>query len=449
MPYNNISYRQFSLTSLYQALGGMPEIDLFAFFQLQLTCCDEIFSSLIPDDCNVTWYEHPSLTTGHGSVPTRQVMSNYLANNERKIAEFLGYWPGPTLIENEVHTVTNWTRFIRTNYCRVIRAGKRKLTKVDTDINRIITQQKSQPGALINDEMHVLLGDVDTPFINDLDCNFWIYPNDHELQDNWAIRPFCATRVDSNTLAFDFPLWVAIDPAQYYGIWPDRHGRLKRLCVCDDIYTPDVSIYQESWDLPHGYVRLATEYCPVCGGNDSDNCEVCNLPELPICLQPRDWKRGIFQFRPISNTGTEGEPCWIVSESLESCCSATGNLKGISGQYLYQCYCNQPLDVEINYVSSCHGSWFDECVPNDTCPEIIKPLIDMTLADMLICECGCLNDTIKRLNQDIMLLGANQRTQTITRDMLTFGTRKGDLEAYEHLKNFVPRKFKRTSISYI
>lgn len=444
---NPLFQRTITITSLYTALAGLPEQELLSFYGLTWmpeTCCD-IPSDIPAQDCNVTWYEVQTLSGGIASNPTRVMWSNFLAKNERKIAEFLGYWPGPHWEQNEVHRVQNWTRFIKTRYCNVVRAGQRKLTKISEGLPQTVTRQTS-PFSPFNDLLIITIGDMANPLVIDPVCNFFIYPDGYELQDQWSIRPWEVLSYENGQLTLCAPLWVAVDPINYYKFG----GNLKKLCLCDDIYFDSFHVYQESWELPHGKVRLAKEYCPYCGGSGDPDCEVCNLPEIDICLRPRDWRAGVFEIIPIVNTGTEEEPCWEQFSELEDCCKQLlgDNLKPISAKYMFQCYCTMPLDVEIDYVSSCDGSWFDNCLLYETCPELLRPLVEMTLADMpKICNCGCLDEKKEALQQDLLVLSSGTRTQQITEGMLSFGTRRGDIEAYLYLKNFMPRKKK--AISYI
>jgi hypothetical protein len=206
-----------------------------------------------------------------------------------------------------------------------------------------------------------------------------------------------------------------------------------------------VEIYQISYEKPHGYARLAKDYCQSCCSSPDEECSACELPEVPICLEPVNWFDGIFHIKPIINTGTEEEPCWEQASCFQDCCMDLLRGHNVNYGWAYNCYCTTPLDIEIDYVSSCDGSWFEECIPDDSCDELLRPLTDLVLAELPSnCICGCLNERIDYLKQSVYRTSINERLQplpwSLAEKFLSHGLRQGDLEAFMYLSKYVQKR---------
>lgn len=464
--------RPYTVTSLYEAVM-YAGINPMSFFGLTVANCPNMES---PGGCNDMWVE--SSLQGEKAM-TRQAFAFALHMMEQRLADYMGYWPGPKYIENERHMLGNWNKTLKTNYRKVVRTGTRKVTQLArgnlltnpnitqtaTSIPKImeVKPQNYYGDLLRNNAIRYQFGTAAGPDLNIPDnCNLLLFPEnmelessgsglfgDPQLEQNWGyvMRPYLSIMRQpdppqpTKVLSIDVPLFAAIRPIRWFRSWPNKQGITKALDACDaNNWTDTVSLFKEEFVKPDGHATISQRYCQNCGGR---GCTNCDLPKLPICLIPIDSEMGRFRVQPLRETTVNGQKCWVVDD-LESCCKAAseGYDAGRSFDYrwTYQCFCSKPLEVCINYVSSCHDCFGPDCITQGACPSLLPALTKLTLSELpVLCKCECTHALIDRLRHPYTM-GGNDSMRTFDDRQFDLGMTVGAVEAWLAIRHMYREK---------
>lgn len=437
-------------TSLYEfaKFAGGGGLNLFSFFGLTVKLCPGL-QNAYSEGCNDMWLE----SNYQGSRNMNRIsLSQVLATAERKVADYVGYWTGPKYIENERHFMKHWKAVITTNYMRVPITGTRRRTLLfSSDTVPMTRTFLNGLNPYLGSVIRYKFGEVGTSLNLDPDCNLLLYPQgidelplssgdldtEKTINEGYRLRPFIVVEKTDEFLTIDVPLVVAVNPELYFE-YPDIKGNIRLLDACDENnFIDKIAVYAETYHRPDGYVKIARRACMRCGGS---GCEGCNLPELPVCLVPISSEEGLFQVKPIRNTGTDEDPCWEISD-VESCCAAIAD--GLRWPHTFDrrwaCnqYCTKPLELCVSYVSSCNNCYGDDCLDRIVCQELLDPIAKITLAEIQVfCDCTCFKDMIARLRDEYPLRGKGFSRAFIDEAQYNLGGMMvGHVEAWLALKN--------------
>ncbi len=433
-------------------------LDLYSFFGLTIKKCPGLENSYT-DTCAELWVE----TSAQGqSRPNRADLTKVLARAEQRIADYAGYWPGPRYVENERHFMKNWDTVISTNYIKVVKTGTRKRTLLFTGN---IDNSGSVPmtrtfinvfDTLKPDTIRYSFGEIGTPLNLPDDCYPLLYSQDIDelptssgdldiektINEAYLLRPFVVVERTDEIFTIDVPLPAAVKPQIYFSVYPDIRGNIRFLSACDeDNFVDQIALYAETYSKPDGFVKIAKDLCPSCSGS---GCDSCDLPSLPVCLVPVSSENGMFRVRPIRNTGTDEDPCWIIDD-LESCCGAIANNlesgRTFDNRWACNLFCSRPLELCISYVSSCHDCFGPDCLERrvDEC-DLLDAIAMLALSNVSIfCDCTCWREILGTYRDEWPLRMKGISRGTVDEEQYQLGIRVGAVEAFLALKHIEGR----------
>jgi hypothetical protein len=354
--------------------------------------------------------------------------------------------------------MTNWDTVISTRYMKVVKTGQRVRELVlEADLTQTVSAiplTRSFLNAfdqLAPDVVRYRFGSVASPidFLPD-NCHLLFYPRSATMADQqsgvldeqktineaWRLRPHIDVERDNTFLTVDFPLPSGVRPEKYF-VYPDIKGNVRFLDACDpDNFVDTLSVYSETFEKPDGYVKIAKDLCPSCSGT---GCEACDLPELPICLVPISSEYGKFRVRPIRNTGTDENPCWIIDD-VESCCGALGGQlesgRSFDNRWACDIFCTHPLELCIDYVSSCNDCFDPDCFDRQVCPDLLGAIAKVALANVSVyCDCTCWREIIGNYREEWPMRIKGASRSMVDENQYELGIRVGQVEAWLDLKH--------------
>lgn len=420
-----------SLMSIYDFASIVPYLDIRGVFGVSTTNC--IADSYTSTGCDYLWVEYPFQKV---QSPSRVMLTNRIKQAEKLISDFLGYHVGPT-VERENQIITNWYQPIKTDKKKVIAAGKEIFTKVGDAVPFSRTFYDSG-GWGFNDTVRYTFGDVGTPFTlsNDEICNLFVFPSTYDLQKEYRLRPFTVI-VDTNQVHIDVSIYLAVTIEEYNKLpTTQANGQIKAIDVCNiDNIISQVNLYVRSFDLPAGKVFLSPN--TICTCNNLGNCSACNLETLDICLQPKNGEGGLLKVVPIINTELDPllPPCWEPTDIVKCCHIFNLN-------HPYDCFCNQPLSINFEYLSGCGNSWGDTCIIDGVCDKFKLPIALSAMGLMpKICDCGCMDEAFSYHQRDLRISAKEgTRVNYLDIDLFYLGSTQGAVDAYNMIKNDIHKR---------
>ncbi len=443
--------RQATLISLFEFANYLG-LNLYAFFGLTVKLCEGLENSY-SGGCDEIWREAPYQGSREQS---RITLTNFIGQMEQRVADYVGYWPGPKYISDERHFMTSWSKIIETKYRKVVKTGTRRRTLLFSSDTVTMTREFispldiSQPTAI-----RYKFGTEGQNLNLPTDCNFLFYPQgldeldagsgdkdpDKKVNEGYVLKPYSIVECTDEFLTIDIPIWVGVKPNLYFE-YPDIRDNITAIDVCnEDNFVDQIAVYGEFFERPDGYAKIDRRRCNHCGGSGS--CDRCDLPEVPICLTPIHSEHGRFRVTPVRNTAEDGEPaCW-VPDDWANCCSVSDDLRSgrtFDNRFAADCFCTSPLEICISYVSSCTDCFGTDCVTREVCPEMLAAIAKMAMSDLpIVCKCDCLQEMIQRWRDDWTLRGKGFSRAIYSDDQFALGLKVGHVEAWQDLQRIEGR----------
>jgi len=394
---------------------------------------------IFPGDLNCrTLWQHE--WQDHDAV-SREEIAREIAQAEQDIANYMGWWPGPRWIAQDVKmyprfhrpeyfeagniNVRGQLKGIKTAYGKIIEPGQRAVTYISTAEAQGVPCSKTfsdEDGDGFDETVTISCTGVTTTD----ECEIKVYFADHDGDPEWEIRPARTKNITAGTFTATFYAWQLIDPVLWEAFPLHAEGGTPPVNLDDnDSYVTEVDIYREYndptatsavfyWEPEPG--SISGGICSCCGGT---GCTCCTLTEQEGCATIRNAELGILTLAPA--TYSEDDGAWAASSW--SVCRNPDEVK------MYY-YCGNLS--ELNRAGRrCDGL-------SDQWARVIAHLAASRLRRPL-CDCSGVSSLVDWLQTD-MAMSTREQSYTVLWDDLSnpFGTRRGEMEAYRHCRSLEP-----------
>lgn len=397
-----------------------------------------VSSYIFPDNqnCQViyqyAWQSHDAVS--------REDIAREIALAEQDIANYMGWWPAPTWIAQDVKmyprfhrpefynigggNVRDQRKSVKAAYGKIIEPGQRAVTYIGTATAEGAPCSKEftdDDGDGYDETVTISCTGVTTTD----ECEIKVYFSGHNGEPEWEIRPPREKNITAGVFTAVFWAWQLIDPT-YWEAFPTPTNPHPYVNLDDDnVYVRDVEIYREYndptatsavfyWEPEPG--AFAGSICDCCGGL---GCIRCTLTEQEGCAHIRNAEMGFLV--PAPGTYSDDDAQWE---------SAAWSV------------CRDPDIVKVYYYCG-DLSWLNlagrRCDGlSDQWARVIAFLAASRLKRPL-CDCGAASALVDWLQTDLSKT-TREVSYTVLWDELAnpFGTRIGEMEAYRHCRNLVP-----------
>jgi hypothetical protein len=366
---------------------------------------------------------------------SREEIAREIAAAEQDIANYLGWWPAPRWIAQDVRMYPRFHRpeyyegagvnvrfqlkSLKTSYGKVIEPGQRALTLLDSAAVPVFTDED---GDTFDETVTITVATTLTD-----ECEIKVYFDGHNGDPEWEIRPARTKAMAGGNFVATFYAWQFIDPALWEAFPIAAEGGTPPVNLGGASYVGQVDVYREYndptatsavfyWEPEPADIGGGINSC--CGGT---GCVRCTLTEQEGCATIRNAETGWLSAAPATydaDDGTWDSATWSV-------CRNPDMVK------LYY-YCGNLGELRLAD-RRCDGL-------SDQWARIIAYLATARLHRPL-CDCGGVSSLVDWLQTDLAL-ATRESTYTVLWDDLSnpFGTRRGEMEAYRHLRALEPKR---------
>jgi hypothetical protein len=387
--------------------------------------------------CSDVWWQYSWQTADRVS---REDLARAINSAEQEVADFLGYWPGPKWISNEMHlyerpyrrnaygdglNVRGMRKSIIADWGKFIEAGQRAVSLVGTATTAGGTLVYSDDDGDSYDETATIT--LATALTEE--CEIKAYFPGHAGDQLWEIRPARSVTLSGGNVILVYYSWQLLDP-DLWEVFPTADG-LTAIDLEDSAnYLASVDVYREFTDFA---VKSAEFYwepkafnifpvdCKTCGGT---GCPACSLTVQSGCLHVRDVPGGILVPQPATYDETEAQ--W--------------------NQVTFT-VCREPDQIKVWYRA---GDLDQRYLAGYTCDplshywaEVIAWLAVARL-ERNFCACSNLTALVNDLRRDMSINPRDGETRIVSPEDLAnpFGTRMGEIKAWRRLRAFSRRRAK-------
>ncbi len=280
----------------------------------------------IANEVQKTWPQFAYQTEDQVS---REELAREIAIAEREIAEFLGFWPAPRWISDEIHTyprphrpetfgfginVRGLFKEIKVRWDRFLLAGQRAATEIESSVT---VAYSDEDGDGFNETATVTVLAVSTDITNV--CDIKVYYEGFGGDQSYEIRPPRTATLVGTTFTATFWVWQMIEPSVQEEFPSNAAGTgggvgidvtdLTNLIDNVDVYReftdfsqPSAQFFTE--DFPHGVLPFSG-ICSSCSGT---GCTACELSTQNGCIHFRDVNNGLVV--PVPATFDEDNEQW-------------------------------------------------------------------------------------------------------------------------------------------
>lgn len=386
-------------------------------------------------NCSAIWFQHP---WQHGGQVAREDIARAISDAELEIAHYLGYWPAPTWIQNEVHPypkpaekgaiafgvdINYKAKGIDLNYGKFIEQGARAVSLIGTP--RLIFSDNDGDGY-----SETVTAVEPTTLTNA--CEIKAFYVGHAGDTEWEIRPARSVTIAGGNVTMVFWAWQLIDPDLWETFPTDTGSYPVSLDLTDGtVYVGNVELYREFNDpTAIGFTAfwendsLGSSWCSACGGS---GCSSCMLSSQTGCIHVRDVHNGIVVPTPATYNVTTG--AWEYTASIK---------------------CVEPDIVSYNYYSGDYSQLRLQgrsCDPLSNYMATTIAYMAVARLDRNLCDCGPVQALSDELRKD-MIIRTKEFSPSFNMDvqLSPFGTHYGEVMAYRRLKHNVQHKARATVI---
>lgn len=401
-------------------------------------------SSIFPlaHSCEDIWFQHSWMKADQVG---REDLAVEIARAEKDIAEYVGFWPAPKYISSEVHRFPRHYRpdFIDSvidqrgyrlpidiSWGKFIQAGRRALTQLTDNLTLAYSDDDGDGFA------ETATVTVDTDLTNA--CEIKVYVQGHNGDPVWEIRPARTKTVSPTTFTATFWTWQFIDPALWER-FPTADIPVRGIDFLHDVGLATGNVLEASATWVDPTIDVYREYCDF----TQDSAHFFWEPDPDISgiageltaqedgvIHVRDVHEGIVVPQPAEYD--TDEECWVQVEYS---------------------VCRPPDLVKVWYLagdqSDPYLSIADMSYPPDGYCDPLSHFWAQTIAylatsrlDRPFCSCGALTNLFTDLRVDIAKSEPDGATYFITegKGRNPFGTRKGEIMAWERCRSFVRKR---------
>ncbi|TRO54470.1 hypothetical protein E2P63_01200 [Candidatus Bathyarchaeota archaeon] len=381
-----------------------------------------------------------------GSSMSREDVAQQIAVAERDIADFIGYWPAPVWIAQEVHKYpepyrreyfgigkdVRWqSKGIKTKYAKVIQAGRRSTTLIDTATVAGGELVYSDPSSLGFNSLATIT--VATTLTNE--CEIKLYFTDKSGVPTWEIRPLKSVSISGGFVTITLDSWLLFDPDLVEAV---PMSEITAIDANDsDSYVTSVEVRREYTDFTQASAQLIWERqpaetwpqvfsCTSCGGT---GCEVCSMISQDACVTIKNAENG-FLGPAVAATYDSDDERWEKTSPTQ---------------------CREPDQVKVWYYCGDYSQpWLrgETCNPLDNTMARMIATLAMSRLQSTPDTSGGLSEILEYWHRDTAetLEGSTVFTPP---DVLAnpFGTRRGEVMVYKTLSKMRERKLQISAVA--
>lgn len=371
--------------------------------------------------CTDRWYQYSWQSPQYVA---RETLARKIHEVEEEISQYMGYFPAPTWVENEPHMypVNEWTEgdpmAITLDYGRLIQPGTRALTLVGTPTTAGGQIVFSDADADTFNELATITFPTILTDVNEIK----FYVAGHLGDPAWEIRDEISKVITGGNIVARFYVWQLISPILWEAFPITGVQEPIDITLTTNLVT-SLDIYREYTDSTQVTATFFFEppagLCTVCGGS---GCAACSHYEQTGCMVTRNIERGIAIVKPATYDSVDGwvDDAWDV--------------------------CRKPDIVKVNYQSGDLDRGYLAGINHEPLSDFWAVIIaEMATArlERPPCSCANLKDVWDELRVDLATSGGNIN-RYVTRFIINcpFGTRRGEVNAWMKLSNFVEKRGK-------
>jgi hypothetical protein len=384
--------------------------------------------------CNDIWHKYEWQDSDKVSL---WEVAEEIQTAEEEIANFIGYYPAPYWIENELipyprvfardqrgngRNIQTRAKAIHTKRAKFINPGQRTLSLVGT----ATTVGGSLAYTDEDSDGYYETATVTLPTTLTDISELKLFFTGLNGQLEWEIRPVRSKELSGGNVVFVLDSWLLIDPDLYEAL-PTSAGALAIDVSTVANFVTSVEVYREYIDTTqasvqfyweNGYLANTLITCPTCG---TIGCTVCDYDSQDGCAIARNHDMGEIAVYPASydseNTAWNAVS-WVT--------------------------CTEPHIVRISYLSGAQSQEYLQSRTHDplslSWAQVIAWIATARLPRPL-CSCGVVQDRVNYLARDMAHFLAGD-TFFLTPDAMNcpFGTRRGEVMAWRRMLKLTPEK---------
>ena len=375
----------------------------------------------LTESCGSVWYQY---NWQHAGQTSREELAGKIASAEEEIARYLGYWPAPKWIVNEVHPYPQFYRrdvvrrnmtdirgqfpSIRLNWGKFIQGGQRVSTHIeDVAVSRVDSDLDGYEET-VNITATVTTTDA---------CEIGVYFAGHNGDPEWEIRPARSKSISAGVFTASFYSWQFLDPGLSNAFPTTDFSAID--ADDDDSYVDTVEVrrthndYTESHGLLYWENRPSVGIgCSVCGGV---GCSACAFTTQDLCIHVRETDLGVAVVTPATYDSDDGR--WEETAMVVP---------------------RDPDQVSLNYYAGEQSREFLSSFSCDPLPHFLAEAIAWLATARLersICDCGPTTAFFEEMRRDMSITSSGDISRFIPDSVIScpFGTRVGEVKAWRRI----------------
>ncbi len=404
----------------------------------------------IDHDVNNTW---PQFSYQTNDQISREELAQEISRAESDIAAYIGYFPGPRWHSQEMHRYPQYHRrefygigrdmrgqykAVQTRWGKFIQGGRRAVSVIEAGAAVVYSDED---GDGWEETATITITGVT---VSDI-CELKFYFIDENGAQTWEIRPPRTKTLVSGTLTATFFTWQLIDP-DLWNAFPTTANTGGGVGI--DISTPPtnvestIDVYREFTDFSLPSALFFWEDLPIgqtltistggaCSSCDNTGCSACVLCTQNACLHFRDVNEGFAV--PVPATFDVDSDQW--NQNAFAIGRDPDNVKfwyyagNLSENFLRDTNC-EPLSY-----------FFEDMIAKLAVARLDRPFPAN----------NNVTAWVRDLRRDRTLTPAEGISFAVSPEVLSpvsnpFGTRGGEINAYQQLKGFVMDKVAESAV---
>lgn len=381
--------------------------------------------------CSAVW---PRFSWQNADQVSHEDLARAIYDAEADIANYIGYWPAPKWIANEIHrfptpyrtdlyggglNTRGMAKSIKAKWGKVIQAGRRAVTLLGTaTIAGGSLAYTDEDGDGFAETATVTMATTLTDV-----CEIKVFFTGKSGAQEWEIRPYKTKQITGGNVVLTFDSWMFIDP-DLQGAYPTTAGF--RAIVLDTAnFVASCEVYREYTDFTAVSAQFFWErqrglmdyVCTSCGGT---GCVSCELVYQDGCAHIREVDMGWLV--PTAGQYSADDEVWV------------GHTWTV---------CREPDQVKFWYYA---GDLDERYLRGDNCEPLsdffAHPIAWLATArlERPLCACNNAHALAEHLRVDLAFAGESGSYSLSEEDLANpFGSRRGELMAWRRISKLTER----------